>query len=361
MPASGKPIHRIQSEMRTFPIPNTAPGDEGRAVGPTKLLTVRDLCEVFGVTPGWVYTRTKKDAIDPLPVVRLGLRGIRFDRDKISTYIRQRERYPVGATLESPSGSAPIEGKGHFKLKRQRIQTGSVRLREDGDPAWWEGFYREDVITEAGKRVRRRRAVNLGSLKDVRSKKAALLKLAVILEPINQVKCRPKTMMTFRGFIEKYRTLKLANKKGTTKHGYETNIRAHYLPEFADLQLSEISVQAVQNFINQKAKEGKALQTLKNMKWGLSSNSRAAITTVDTTFQSRTWSRSPSGGDQRAEETPDRRSTDSVDQRHRGADQHAGLSGLCRFDPSGGTGFQVEGFGSRDQKPAGGGARGQSG
>ena len=276
MPASGKPIHRIQSEMRTFPIPNTAPGDEGRAVGPTKLLTVRDLCEVFGVTPGWVYTRTKKDAIDPLPVVRLGLRGIRFDRDKISTYIRQRERYPVGATLESPSGSAPIEGKGHFKLKRQRIQTGSVRLREDGDPAWWEGFYREDVITEAGKRVRRRRAVNLGSLKDVRSKKAALLKLAVILEPINQVKCRPKTMMTFRGFIEKYRTLKLANKKGTTKHGYETNIRAHYLPEFADMQLSEISVEAVQNFINQKAKEGKALQTLKNMKWGLSSIFRAA-------------------------------------------------------------------------------------
>jgi hypothetical protein len=161
-------------------------------------------------------------------------------------------------------------------LKRKRVQTGSVRLREDGDPAWWEGFYREDVITETGKKLRRRRAVNLGSVKEVRSKKAALLKLAVILEPINQVKCRPKTMMTFRGFIEKYRTLKLANKKGTTKHGYETNIRAHYLPEFGDIQLSEITVEAVQNFINQKAKEGKALQTLKNLKWGLSSIFRAA-------------------------------------------------------------------------------------
>jgi hypothetical protein len=110
----------------------------------------------------------------------------------------------------------------------------------------------------------------------IRSKKAALQKLAVILEPINQAKCRPKTMMTFRGFIEKYRTLKMVNQKGTTVHGYETNIRAHYLPEFADMQLSEITVEAVQTFINQKAKEGKAVQTLKNLKWGLSSIFRAA-------------------------------------------------------------------------------------
>jgi site-specific recombinase XerC len=78
-------------------------------------------------------------------------------------------------------------------------------------------------------------------------------------------------MMTFRGFIEKYRSLKLANKKGTTVHGYETNIRAHYLPAFGNMQLSEISIEAVQTFLNQRADEGKALQTLKNLKWGLSS------------------------------------------------------------------------------------------
>ena len=267
MPAFGKEIPEdIERDERDSVIAERV--DEDRPLKPPKLLTARELCATFGVTPGWVYTRTKKDAIDPLPVVRFGLRGIRFDPYKISTYIRVRERHPVSATLESPSGSAPIEGKGHFKLKRKRVQTGSVRLREDVDPAWWEGFYREDVITEAGKKVRRRRAVNLGTVKEIRSKKAALQKLAVILEPINQVRCRPKTMMTFRGFIEKYRTLKLANKKGTTVHGYETNIRAHYLPEFADMQLSEITVEAVQTFINQKAKEGKAVQTVKNLKWG---------------------------------------------------------------------------------------------
>ncbi|MDQ2834258.1 MAG: site-specific integrase [Acidobacteriota bacterium] len=162
-------------------------------------------------------------------------------------------------------------------MTRKRIQTGSVRLRKDGDPAWWEGFYRENIVNEAGKTERKRRAVNLGTVNEVRSKKVALQKLAVILEPINDVKCRPKKMMTFRGFIEKYRSLKLANKKGTTVHGYETNIRAHYLPEFGHMQLSEISIESVQTFLNRKASEGKAVQTLKNLKWGLSSIFVAAI------------------------------------------------------------------------------------
>jgi hypothetical protein len=78
--------------------------------------------------------------------------------------------------------------------------------------------------------------------------KAAKQKLAVILNPINDVKHQPKKVMTFRGFIEKYRKLKFANQKGTTAHGYETNIRALYLPEFDDTQLSEISIDVVQAF-----------------------------------------------------------------------------------------------------------------
>ncbi len=250
---------------------------EDRSFWPPQLLTTRELCETIGVSRGWVYKRTQKDATDPLPVVRLGTRGIRFDPYKVSLYIRSRERHRPDATLESSDGIARVSGKEKFKLTRKRLQTGSVRLREDGDPAWWEGFYREDVINEAGKKERKRRSVNLGSIKDIRSEKAARQKLALILEPINDVKHRPKKMMTFRGFIVKYRALKLANQKGTTIHGYETNICAHYLPAFGDMQLSEISIEAVQAFLNQKRLEGKAVQTLRNLKWGLSSIFQSAI------------------------------------------------------------------------------------
>jgi hypothetical protein len=162
-------------------------------------------------------------------------------------------------------------------MTRKRFQTGSVRLHEDRGPAYWQGFYREDFIDEAGKTERRRVAVNLGSLTEIPTEKIARAKLAVILEPINDAKHRPKKMMTFQGFIEKYRTLKLANKKATTQHGYETNIRAHYLPEFGDMELSDVTSEAVQAFLNQKAIEGKAVQTLKNLKWGLSSIFVAAM------------------------------------------------------------------------------------
>ena len=51
----------------------------------------------------------------------------------------------------------------------------------------------------------------------------------------------------------------------------------HYLPEFGPMQLPDITLEAVQRFINQKANEGKAVQTLKNLKWGLSSIFVAAV------------------------------------------------------------------------------------
>jgi len=88
-------------------------------------------------------------------------------------------------------------------LKRRRFQTGYVRLRKDRSPAYWAGFYREDVVTEAGKTERKRRYVNLGLLKDVPSERAARQKLAVILEPINDFSQSSKMRITFREFIEK--------------------------------------------------------------------------------------------------------------------------------------------------------------
>lgn len=207
--------------MRTIPSQIDGHGPEGRPFGPPQLLTARELCDAIGVTPGWVYKRTRRGAVDPLPVVRLGRRGIRFDPYKVSLYIRTRERHRPDATLESSDGIARVSGKGHYTLTRKRLQTGSVRLREDRGPAYWQGFYREDIVNETGKTERKRCAVNLGSIKDICSEKAARQKLAVILEPINDVKHRPKKMMTFSGFIEKYRSLKLANQKGTTVHGYQ--------------------------------------------------------------------------------------------------------------------------------------------
>ena len=243
---------------------------------PRQLVSVQSICAAFSVSASWVYKHARKGCRAPLPVVRLG-RSLRFDLDKVALYLRSRERYSPNASLDSSDGIARVSRKGKYRLTRKRFQTGSVRLREDRGPAYWQGFYREDFVDEAERTVRKRLAVNLGLLTEIPNETAARAKLAVILDPINDAKHRPKKMMTFRSFIGKYRALKLVKQKGTTEHGYETNIRAHYLPEFGDMELSEITIEAVQAFLNQKALEGKAVQTLKNLKWGLSSMFVAAI------------------------------------------------------------------------------------
>jgi predicted DNA-binding transcriptional regulator AlpA len=215
--------------------------------GPPRLLTARELTEYFGISLSWVYKHTKQRTKDPLPVVRLG-GSVRFDPYKITAYIRSRERDRPNGTLSSSVGIARVSRKGKFTLTRRRFQTGSVRLRQDRGQAYWQGFYREDFINEAGRRVRIRRAVNLGTLYETPNKTVARQKLAAILQPINDSKHKPKKLMTFRGFIPLYRAYKMANQKGTTVHGCETNIRTHYLPEFGERELSEISPEDVQIF-----------------------------------------------------------------------------------------------------------------
>jgi predicted DNA-binding transcriptional regulator AlpA len=127
-----------------------------RPFGPQKLLTVAELCAVFGVSPAWVYKRTKRDAVDPLPVFRLSGRAVRFDPYKIVSYLSTRERHRTDATLDTFDGIARVNRKGKYTLTRKRFQSGSVRLREDRGPAYWQGFYREDIVTEAGPRQGRR-------------------------------------------------------------------------------------------------------------------------------------------------------------------------------------------------------------
>jgi predicted DNA-binding transcriptional regulator AlpA len=140
-------MRSIQTQFDVHNIPT-------QPFGPRPLMTARQVSAAFGVSTAWVYQRTKHDAKDPLPVYRLGGRGIRFNPYRISTYLRSRERHRLDATLIAFDGIARVNGNGLYTLTRKRFQSGSVRLRTDRSPAYWQGFYREDIVTEAGKTVR---------------------------------------------------------------------------------------------------------------------------------------------------------------------------------------------------------------
>ena len=128
--------------------------------------------QLLNVSPSWVYKRTKKGASDPLPVVRC-IGRLRFDSEQIRLYFAARQRAVTGAIALDLRRKRPSQRKGHRSLTRRRFQTGFVRLREDRNPAWWEGFYREDIVTDSGQIRRKRKTVNLGLLSDVPTKRAA--------------------------------------------------------------------------------------------------------------------------------------------------------------------------------------------
>ena len=242
---------------------------------PPQLLNTQQLCSQLNVSPSWVYKRTRKGAADPLPAVHIG--GLKFDPERVRQYIAARQRPAAGAKLSSSDGNARVNGKGHRSLTRRRFQNGSVRLRKDRTSPWWEGFYREDVVDESGQVQRKRKTVNLGLLADVPTKRAAMRKLGEILAEVNDVSYRPRSTATFSAFVKKYRELKMPTKKGTTQRGYSVNLRKHFIPFFGDMQLSDIDAETVQAFLNNKVADGYSYNTLKNLKWGLSSVFAAAV------------------------------------------------------------------------------------
>ena len=239
-------------------------------------MNVKQLCERFNVSASWIYKRTRTGAIDPLPVVRVG--GLKFDERAVQAYVAARQQPFAGANLSSSDGNARVNGKAYRKLTRRRFQTGSVRLRKDRKNQYWEGFYYEDVADASGQVERKRKAVNLGLLTEVPTKRSAQRKLADILAEINDAEYRPRTTISFSAFVKlKYRELAMPTKKGTTQHGYGVNLRKHFLPFFGDMQLCEIDTETVQAFLNQKVAAGYADPTLKNLKWGLSAVFASAV------------------------------------------------------------------------------------
>jgi hypothetical protein len=167
--------------MRTVPSQIEDLRSNFRPFGPQKLLTVAELCAVFGVSPAWGVQAHQERCCGSFARFSPGwARGsFRSVQDCLLPFDSRKASHRCYAG--HIRRIARVNRKGKYTLTRKRFQSGSVRLREDRGPAYWQGFYREDIVTEAGKTVRKRIAVNLGSLKDVPNDKVARQKLAVVL------------------------------------------------------------------------------------------------------------------------------------------------------------------------------------
>ena len=139
-------------------------------------------------------------------------------------------------------------------VARPRYQEGHLRKRGKRNPMW-VGCYRDDVIAEDGRRLRRQRSVILGPVREL-SKRQAHQRLSERLGAINQGRQKPERLITFERFVlERWEPNIYPTLRYSTQRNYRWYVRRHLLPFFGAMQLPEIGAADVQVFISRKSRQ----------------------------------------------------------------------------------------------------------
>lgn len=130
-------------------------------------------------------------------------------------------------------------------MARKRYQKGTVSLIGQN----WVGRYRESFVGSDGKELRVKRAVVLGSRKELPTKRLAERRMEVLLAPINSLSYRPGRVATLEEFAERWRVEILSKRKPSTVHAAESHLRNQILPALGKVRLNELGVETQQSFV----------------------------------------------------------------------------------------------------------------
>lgn len=151
---------------------------------------------------------------------------------------------------------------------RRRFQRGAL-VEKAGR---WYGVYREDVLQPDGtsRRVQRWQALGLVS---EQSERAAWKEFQSTLNRINEAAMRmaPKSGSALSDYVEEWRRDLAVNLKRSTVRAAESHLRAHILPKFGNLHLTEITTKTVQGFVAYLASGGRSRKAVENVLLTLSS------------------------------------------------------------------------------------------
>jgi integrase len=129
----------------------------------------------------------------------------------------------------------------------------------------WTGRWYEAALGDDGQVGQIRRAVILGPVADIPTKREAQARLDELLRPVNQGLTRPEAFVTFGAFVEQqWKALVLPTFKASTQHGYKTVLAAHVLPEWQGWRLRDIERLVIQKWVADKFRHGAGWQTVRN-------------------------------------------------------------------------------------------------
>ncbi|MGA2754982.1 MAG: site-specific integrase [Terracidiphilus sp.] len=161
--------------------------------------------------------------------------------------------------------------------RKRCFQEGSLFKRGTRKKVW-VGRWWEPVIGSDGQPGRVRRSEILGTVAELPTIRDAKQALYDRLRKVNSGEFRPQAVWTFRRFVEDrwkpeiFPTLKFSSQKF-----YENMIDAHLNPVFGDTQLRQITKDAVQSFLNAKARSGLSWKTVKHVRTAFGTIIEAAV------------------------------------------------------------------------------------
>ena len=173
-----------------------------------------------------------------------------------------------------PPERATFEGR---MTRKRCFQNGSLFKRGTRTKVWVARWW-EAVIGPDNVPGRIRRSEVLGTVAEIPTKCDAMRMLDDLLRKVNSGDFRPQAVWTFRSFVadrwktELYPTLKFSSKKFNDKM-----VDAHLNPAFGDTQLRLITKDAVQCFLNAKARSGLSWKTVKHVRTAFGTIIEAAV------------------------------------------------------------------------------------
>lgn len=150
------------------------------------------------------------------------------------------------------------------RRSQRGFQTGQLSRSGKRRPVWVGRWY-EMARGEDGQLRQIRRAVILGTVTDMPTRREAQARLNEVLLPVNQGLNSPEAFVTFGAFVEQqWKPMVLPTFKASTQHGYKTVLRVHVLPEWQRWRLRDIERVVIQKWVADKFRDGAGWQTVRN-------------------------------------------------------------------------------------------------
>lgn len=155
-------------------------------------------------------------------------------------------------------------------MVRRRYQRGSLFKRGKREKVWVARWW-EDVIHADGTAARVRRSMVIGTVAELATRRLAMHVLSERLRVLNSGSQRPRPVCTLKEFVQKeWEPVVLPTLKYATQQHYKYILKAHLSPAFGDSRLSDISREAIQNFLLAKLREEYSWESVHHFRCALS-------------------------------------------------------------------------------------------